>query len=439
MVDIIKTNAAFKAGADNKGTLSFEIPAQQISNGIDEAFNKQKDKINIPGFRKGHVSKDMFLARFGEEALYEDALNAILPDVYDQAVNEADLTVVGQPQILPDDLKKGGPWKIHAEVTLAPAVELGDYKNLEVEKDSDQVTDEELTAELTRLQKGEAELVPAKDGEAAATGDTVVIDFDGSVDGKQFDGGKAQNFSLSLGSGQFIPGFEDQLVGHKVDEDVDVKVKFPSDYQAKDLAGKDAVFAVTIHELKKLETPALDNEFAKDVDDSVSSLEELKAKTKEKLAKDKAEKSKDAFEDAAVQKAVDAAKVSGEKLPDELLNDDVSRQMQTFFNNLAGQGVQPEMYFKITGSSQAQLKEQMTEGAPNRVKTNLVLEAIARAEKINPSDADINDEIKHLAAEYNIKEAEVEKSVSVGLLSHDLKIQKAVDLIVSGAKAVEKK
>ncbi|ABJ57574.1 trigger factor [Oenococcus oeni] len=439
MVDIIKTNATFKAGKGNKGTLSFEIPAKQISSGIDQAFNKQKDKINIPGFRKGHVSKELFLARFGEEALYEDALNAILPDIYDQAVNEADITVVGQPQIIPDDLKHGGPWKIHAEVTLAPTVELGDYKGVEVEKESDEVSDKELNAELERLQKGEAELVPAKEDQVSEKGDTVVIDFDGSVDGKQFDGGKAQNFSLSLGSGQFIPGFEDQLVGHKAGDDVDVKVTFPKNYQAKNLAGKEAVFAVTIHELKKLETPALDNEFAKDVDDSVSSLEELKAKTKEKLAKDKAEKNKDAFEDAAIQKVVDGAKINPEKLPEEMINDDVSRQMQTFFNNLAGQGVKPEMYFQITGTSQEQLKQQMTEGAPNRVKTNLVLEEIARVEKINPSNEEIDKEIKSLASEYNIKESEVEKSVSAGMLSHDLKVQQAVELIVNSAQAVEKK
>ncbi|OIM76181.1 trigger factor, partial [Oenococcus oeni] len=191
---------------------------------------------------------------------------------------------------------------------------------------------------------------------------TVVIDFDGSVDGKKFDRGKARDLSWGLGSGKFIPGNEDQLVGYKAGDKDDVKVTFPKNYQAKNLAGKEAVFAVTIHELKKLETPALDNEFAKDVDDSVSSLEELKAKTKEKLAKDKAEKNKDAFEDAAIQKVVDGAKINPEKLPEEMINDDVSRQMQTFFNNLAGQGVKPEMYFQITGTSQEQLKQQMTEG-----------------------------------------------------------------------------
>nr|Q9RLJ3.1 RecName: Full=Trigger factor; Short=TF; AltName: Full=PPIase [Oenococcus oeni]CAB60144.1 trigger factor [Oenococcus oeni] len=438
MVDIIKTNATFKAGKGNKGTLSFEIPAKQISSGIDQAFNKQKDKINIPGFRKGHVSKELFLARFGEEALYEDALNAILPDIYDQAVNEADITVVGQPQIIPDDLKHGGPSKIHAEVTLAPTVELGDYKGVEVEKESDEVSDKELNAELERLQKGEAELVPAKEDQVSEKGDTVVIDFDGSVDGKQFDGGKAQNFSLSLGSGQFIPGFEDQLVGHKAGDDVDVKVTFPKDYQAKNLAGKEAVFAVTIHELKKLETPALDNEFAKDVDDSVLVLEELKAKTKEKLAKDKAEKNKDAFEDAAIQKVVDGAKINPEKLPEEMINDDVSRQMQTFFNNLAGQGVKPEMYFQIPNQPGA-VKATNDRRRTNRVKTNLVLEEIARVEKINPSNEEIDKEIKSLASEYNIKESEVEKSVSAGMLSHDLKVQQAVELIVNSAQAVEKK
>ncbi|EHN58413.1 trigger factor [Oenococcus kitaharae] len=439
MVDIIKTNAVFKAGEGNKGTLSFEIPAAQINGGLDEAFNQQKDKINIPGFRKGHVSKDMFLARFGEEALYEDALNAILPDVYDQAVTDADITVVGRPQIIPDDLKHGGPWKIHAEVVLAPAVKLGDYKGIEVEKESDEVSDDELNAELARLQKGEAELVPAKEGDKAENGDTVVIDFDGAVDGNHFDGGKSENFSLSLGSGQFIPGFEDQLVGHQAGDDVDVKVTFPKEYQAKDLAGKEAVFAVKIHELKKLETPALDNEFAKDVDDTVSSLEELKAKTKEKLAKDKADKSQDQFEDAAIQKVVDASSLDPDKLPDELLQDDISRQTQNFFNNLASQGIQPQMYFQITGTSQEQLTQQMTEGAPNRVKTNLVLEAVARAEKVQPTADEINAQVKSLATEYNIKEAEVEKSISAGLLSHDLKIQKAVDIIVSNAKAVAKK
>lgn len=436
MVDIIKTNAEFKAGKGNKGTLTFEIPADQIDSGIDQAFNKQKDQINIPGFRKGHVSKELFLARFGEEVLYEDALNAILPNIYDQAVNDADITVVGRPQIVPDDLKKGGPWKIHADVTLAPAVKLGTYKGVEVEKESDEVSDEEVQAELERQAKAEAELVPADDGQAAENGDTVVIDFDGSVDGKHFDGGKAQNFSLSLGSGQFIPGFEDQLVGHKAGDDVQVKVKFPSEYQAKELAGKDAIFDVKIHELKKLQTPAIDDDFAKDVDDSVASLAELKAKTKERLGKSKSEKNKETFEDAAVQKVVDEAKVEGDKLPDELIKDDIDRQTQNFFNNLASQGINPETYFRITGQNQEQLNQQIAKESPNRVKTNLVLEEVARAEKINPNKEDLDKEVKELAAEYKINESQVESSLSAGLLSHDLKIQRAVDVIVKNAKAV---
>ncbi|MDR0899854.1 MAG: trigger factor, partial [Lactobacillaceae bacterium] len=227
MVEKLITNAKFEDNGDHKGTLTFEISSEQVSKGLDLAFDKIKNDIQIDGFRKGKVSKDVFIQRFGEEALYEEALNAVLPANYDAAIEETGINPVGQPQILPETLSKGGPWVLKANVELAPTVTLGEYKGVEVAAADTEVSDEEIQSELDHMQQMEAELTPADADYPAASGDTVVIDFDGSVDGVHFEGGKAENFSLSLGSGQFIPGFEDQLVGHKAGEDVNVNVTFP--------------------------------------------------------------------------------------------------------------------------------------------------------------------------------------------------------------------
>ena len=319
-----------------------------------------------------------------------------------------------------------------AETEIAPEVELGEYKGVKVDKVDAEVSDADVDAEIERLREGQAELVLAEDAEAK-NGDTVVIDFDGSVDGDHFDGGKGDNYSLELGSGSFIPGFEDQLVGHKAGEDVNVNVTFPEDYQAADLAGKDALFEVTIHEVKTKEVPELDDEFAKDVDEEVASLEELKAKVKDRLVEAKTAEANEAKEDAAVSAAVDNAKVVGDVIPNGMIEEDVHRQLNAFFSNMQNQGVSPELYFQITGTTEADLHKQYEEGATNRVKTNLVLEAIVKAEGIEPSDADVEAEIADLAATYGMSDADVRAALSTDMLKHDIAIKKAVEVVVDNA------
>ena len=424
-------NAVFTKGEGNKGTIKFEVPVDVYEKGIDAAFNDVKKQITVPGFRKGKMPKQVFFQMYGEESLYQDALNVVLPDVFADAVAEAGVTTVGQPKIDAESMNKGEAWVLTAEVELAPEIELGEYKGVKVPASDVTVSDEELDAEITRLQEGQAELVlvdaPAKNG------DTVVIDFVGSVDGVEFDGGKGDNYSLELGSNSFIPGFEDQLVGAKADDVVNVNVTFPEEYQAADLAGKDALFVVTVHEVKAKEVPALDDEFAKDIDEEVETLAELKDKVKARLTTSKEDAAKDAKEDAAIAAVVDNASVEGGQIPDSMIHEDVHRQMNQFFASMQQQGISPELYYQITGSSEDDLHKQYEEGAERRVKTNLVLEAIVKAENIKPSADDIAAEVKSLADQYGMDEAAVRGALSDDMLSHDIAIKQVVDMIVDNA------
>lgn len=426
-------NAVFTKGEGNKGTIKFEVPVDVYAKGIDAAFNEVKKQISVPGFRKGKMPKQVFFQMYGEESLYQDALNKILPDVYGEAVSETGAMTVGQPKIEAESMNKGETWVLTAEVELAPEIELGQYKGVEVPASDTSVSDADVDEELANMQQGQSELVLVE--EAAKNGDTVVIDFDGSVDGVHFDGGQADNYSLELGSGSFIPGFEEQLVGAKAEDKVDVKVTFPEDYQAADLAGKEAVFKVTVHEVKTKEVPALDDEFAKDVDEEVETLAELKEKVKARLADQKASAAKEAKEDAAVAAAVDNAKVVGDEIPASMIDEDVHRQMNQMFASMQQQGISPELYYQITGTSEDDLHKQYEEGAERRVKTNLVLEAIVKAEDIKPSDEEIAAEVKSLAEAYNMEEDAVRNALSDDMLSHDIAIKSVVDLIV--AEAVE--
>lgn len=424
-------NAVFTKGEGNKGTIKFEVPVDVYEKGIDAAFNDVKKQITVPGFRKGKMPKQVFFQMYGEESLYQDALNVVLPDVFADAVAEAGVTTVGQPKIDAESMNKGEAWVLTAEVELAPEIELGEYKGVKVPASDVTVSDEELDAEITRLQEGQAELVlvdaPAKNG------DTVVIDFVGSVDGVEFDGGKGDNYSLELGSNSFIPGFEDQLVGAKAEDVVNVNVTFPEEYQAADLAGKDALFVVTVHEVKAKEVPALDDEFAKDIDEEVETLAELKDKVKARLTTSKEDAAKDAKEDAAIAAVVDNASVEGGQIPDSMIHEDVHRQMNQFFASMQQQGISPELYYQITGSSEDDLHKQYEEGAERRVKTNLVLEAIVKAENIKPSADDIAAEVKSLADQYGMDEAAVRGALSDDMLSHDIAIKQVVDMIVDNA------
>ncbi len=415
----------------SKGTLTFDIDVETIQKGIDDAFKKTQKQITVPGFRKGHVPRAIFNQMYGEESLYQDALNDVLPDAYEAAVKETEIEPVDQPQISIDSMEKGQPWTIKAEVAVKPEVKLGDYKGMSVSKQDTEVSDADVDAELENKRQQQAELV-LKEDEPAAKGDTVVIDYVGTVDGEKFDGGSADNYSLELGSGSFIPGFEDQLIGHKADEDVNVKVTFPEDYHAKNLAGKEAVFNVKIHEVKEKQLPDLDDEFAKDVDEDVDTLDELKEKTKKQLQEQKEDAAKSAIEDEAIEAAVNNAEIAD--IPQAMLDQDTDRQVQQYLAGMQQQGINPQMYFQITGSSEDDLKKQFASDADKRVKTNLVLEAIVKDADLTASDDDIKKEISDLAKQFGMEEDAVEKSLTKDMLAHDIEIKKAVDLVADSAK-----
>ncbi|AWN18115.1 trigger factor [Streptococcus sobrinus] len=424
-------SVSFENTATNRGVLTFTISQEQIQPALDTAFNKVKKNLNVPGFRKGHMPRAVFNQKFGEEALYEDALNAILPTAYEAAVAESGLDVVAQPKIDVDSMEKGQDWSIKAEVVTKPEVKLGDYKNLEVSvEESKEVSDQDVNDKIERERKNLAELT-IKDA-AAENGDTVVIDFVGTVDGVEFDGGKGDNFSLELGSGQFIPGFEDQLVGAKAGDDVEVKVTFPADYQAEDLAGKDAVFATKVHEVKSKEVPELDDELAKDIDEEVETLDELKAKYRKELEAAKEIAYDDAVEGAAIEKAVENAEII--ELPEEMVHDEVHRAMNEFLSNMQRQGISPEMYYQLTGTTEEDLYKQYEADADKRVRTNLVIEAIAAAEGFDATDEEIEKEITDLAAEYNMPADQVRSLLSADMLKHDITMKKAIEAITSSAK-----
>lgn len=424
------------ADEKNQGTLEFEIARAQVEEGLEQAFQRNKNEVSIPGFRKGKVTKQLFFQKFGEEALYQQAMDIVLPAAYEAAIDEAGITPVGRPNIEPVSMNKGEAWTLKAVVKTAPAIKLGEYLNLEVEAQDEEVADADVDAEIKRLQDGQAELVLQEESVKAENGDTVVIDFDGSVDGVKFDGGQGKDFSLALGSGQFIPGFEEQLVGHTAGEDVNVNVTFPEDYQAADLAGKEALFEVTIHELKRKELPALDDEFAKDVDEEVETLAELKEKTSKKLADEKAQAAKAAFEDAVISKAVDNASVDGDEIPAEMIDEDVHRQIDQYLGQLQQQGISREMFFQISGQTEDDLHKQFEEGAETRVKTGLVLEAIVAAEKIDPSAEQVSEEVASLAAQYNMEEDKVRAAISESMLKHDIAMREAIKKVTDSAKAV---
>ncbi len=424
-------STSFENKDTNRGVITFTIAQDKIKPALDQVFNRVKKDLQVPGFRKGHLPRAVFNQQFGEEALYQDALNALVPEAYEAAVAELDLDVVAQPKIDVTSMEKGQDWTLTAEVVTKPEVKLGAYKDLEVTVEATkEVTDAEVDERVERERNNLAELV-LKDG-VAEEGDTVVIDFVGSIDGVEFEGGRGENHSLELGSGQFIPGFEDQLVGHKSGETVEVKVTFPEDYQAEDLAGKDAVFVTTIHDVKAKEVPALDDELAKDIDDEVATLDELKAKYRKELEAQKETAYDDAVESAAIDLAVANAEIVD--LPEEMVEAEVDRAVNEMLGNMQRQGISPDMYYQITGTTEADLRKQYEGDADRRVKTNLVIEAVAAAEGFEASEDEVNKEISDLATEYSMDEAQVRSLLSPEMLQHDIAAKKAIDLITSTAK-----
>ena len=425
----MSAKAKFTKKENNTGELKFEIDQDTIKAGLNTAFDRVKKNLNVPGFRKGRVPRQIFNRMYGEEALYEDALNAVLPAAYQKAVDETKVEPVDQPQISVESMEKNQPWAITATITVKPDVELGDYKGIEVKKQKRNVMKADVEDRLAELQKQQAELV-LKDGKAEK-GDTVVIDYVGTVDGKEFDGGSAQNYSLELGSNTFIPGFEDELIGHSAGEDVDVNVTFPEDYQAKELAGKKAVFATKLHEVKTKELPALDDDFAKDVDEDVDTLEELKTKLHDEIKDQKKETAEENIQEEAISGAVKNAKI--DSIPQAMIDTEVENQLNQYLANLRRQGIDPKLYYQMTGTNEDSLKKQFAKDAEERVKTDLVVEAIVAKEGIKASEDEIKAEIKSLADEYKMEESAVRNALSDDMLAHDIAAKKAIELIVDSA------
>lgn len=418
----------------NEGVLTVEVSAEEFSKALDEAFKKVVKQVSVPGFRKGKIPRGMFEQRFGAESLYQDALDIILPTVYPNAIDEAGIEPVDRPEIDVEQIEKGKSLIFTAKVTVKPEVKLGEYKGLEVEKLDETVTDEEVENELKQLQERQAELVVKEEG-TVENGDTVVIDFDGYVDGEAFEGGAADNYSLEIGSGSFIPGFEEQLVGLEAGAEKDVEVTFPEEYHAENLAGKPAVFKVKVHEIKSKELPALDDEFAKDVNDEVETLEELKAQTRTRLEEAKKSEAENNLRDTLVEKAAEGVEVD---IPNALIENEISRMMQEFEQRLQMQGMNLDLYFQFSGQDEAALKAQMQEDAEKRVKYNLTLEAIVKAENIDVSDEDVEAELTKMAEMYNMPVENIKQALggSADGLKEDLKVRKAIDFLVENSKVV---
>jgi trigger factor len=424
-------SAKWEKQEGNQGVLTIEVEAAKVNEGLDAAFKKVVKQVNVPGFRKGKMPRGMFEKRFGVESLYQDALDFILPEAYAQAIEETGIDPIDRPEIDVEQMEKGKDLIFTAKVQVKPEVKLGDYKGLEVEKVDAEVKAEDVEAELTSLQEKQAELVVKEEGKAEE-GDTVTMDFEGFVDGEAFEGGQAENYSLELGSGQFIPGFEEQLIGAAAGEEKEVEVTFPEEYHAAELAGKAATFKVKLHEIKTKELPALDDEFAKDADEEVETLAELKEKIEKRLQESKKNEAETAVRETLVEKASENAEV---EIPEVMVNSEVDRMMQEFGQRLQMQGMNLDLYFQFSGQTEEDLRGQMTEDAGKRVRTNLTLEAIAAAENIEVTDEEAEEEVNKMAEQYNMSADNIKQALGgLDTLKADLKVRKAVEFLVDNSK-----
>lgn len=431
----MSVEAKWEKQEGNQGTLTIEVDAESFNEALDKAFKKVVKKVNVPGFRKGRVPRMIFEQRFGVEALYEDAVDFVLPDAYAEAVETTGIEPVDKPHIDIESIGKGSNLVFKAEITVKPEVKLGEYKGLEVEEKSTDVSDEDVDSEIKRLQERYAELVVKEDGEIEK-GDTAVIDFEGFVDGKPFEGGKAENYSLEIGSGSFIPGFEEQLIGASAGAEKDVNVTFPEEYHAEELKGKDATFKVTVHEIKVKKLPELDDEFAKDVDEDVESLQELKEKIKNHLKEHKEADAKNHKRDSVVEQASENADID---IPAVMIETEQDNMLKEFEQRLQSQGMTLDMYSQFAGTDKEALRGQMKEDAEKRVRANLTLEAIAKAENIEASDEEVDEELKKMAESYKLELDQLKKMLDLqggtDLIKSDIKLQKAVDFLVKNSKA----
>ncbi|HID1566077.1 TPA: trigger factor [Staphylococcus aureus] len=426
--------ATWEKKEGNEGLLTVTVPAEKVNKALDQAFKKVVKQINVPGFRKGKVPRPIFEQRFGVEALYQDAIDILLPDAYGEAIDETDIKPVAQPEVSVTQIEKGKDFIFEATVTVEPEVKLGDYKGLEIEKQETELSDDELQEAIDHSLGHLAEMVVKEDG-VVENGDTVNIDFSGSVDGEEFEGGQAEGYDLEIGSGSFIPGFEEQLEGMKVDEEKDVVVTFPEEYHAEELAGKEATFKTKVNEIKFKEVPELTDEIANELDAEANTVDEYKENLRKRLAEQKDTDAENVEKEEAITKATDNTTID---IPEAMVNTELDRMVSEFAQRIQQQGLDLQTYFQISGQDETQLREQMKDDAEQRVKTNLTLTAIAEAEKIEATDEDIDKELEKMSKQFNISVEDIKNTLgNTDIIKNDVRIQKVIDLLRGNAKFVE--
>ena len=410
---------------DGKVVIAFSATKEDFAKGLDQAFKRAVKRVNAPGFRKGKLPRAVFNKMYGEEALFQDAVDFVLPAAYTKAIDELEVSPLAMPDIDVKEISKEEGVKFEAVVTVKPNVELGEYKNLGLEKESVEVTDADVEERLDSLLSRQAEW-QIKEGESKK-GDIVVIDFKGFIGDEAFEGGEAKGYELELGSGSFIPGFEEQLEGKVAPVDTEVNVTFPENYQVADLAGKAARFEVTVHDVKEKVLPELTDEFVKEFSkEAASTVAEYKEKLKEEIKLEKENLAEKSYSDKVISTAVENAKVS---VPEKLVEQEVNSMFEQFTGNLSRQGLSFDLYEQFTGKGEADLKAEMKSDAENKIKTSFVLGEIAEVEKVEVTEADIDAEVKELATMYNMTEEGIKQRISVEDLRGELVIQKTVNFL----------
>lgn len=416
----------------NMAKLTIEASAEDLEKAIEQAYQKQKKQISIPGFRKGKVPRQMVEKMYGKEVFYEDAANALIPDAYDKALEECEEDIVSSPKIEVTQIEAGKPFIFTATVALKPEVKLGKYKGVKVDKIDTEVTEEEINAEIDKERENNARNITVED-RPVKDGDITTLDFEGFVDGVAFEGGKGENYPLTIGSGAFIPGFEEQLVGAEIGKEVEVNVTFPEDYQAENLKGKAAVFKCTIKEIKEKQLPDADDEFASEVSE-FETLAEYKEDIKKNLAEKKEKDAKNAKEDAAIKAAVEASEM---EIPEAMLETQQKQMVDEFAQRITMQGLSMEQYYQFTGTSYQQMVEQVKPQAEERIKSRLVLEAIAKAENIEATEEDYEKELATMADVYQMELSKVKELMGEREkknIMQDLAVRKAAEFVAENAK-----
>ena len=419
---------------NNTAKVVLEVEKDQFQTALDKAYRKVKNTIYIPGFRKGKAPRKIVEGMYGANVFYEDAINLIFHEIWEQATTESELKVVGSPSVSDLNVDENGNLVLTIECGLYPVAILGQYKGIEAPKAAVTVTDEEVDEDIKQLASRNSSISTVE--RAAKDGDTVIIDFDGYMDGVAFDGGKGENYTLRLGSGTFIPGFEDQVVGMAAGDEKDVEVTFPADYGTQELAGKPATFKVKVHEVKETLVPELDDEFAKDVSETAETLEDLKKERREKLEKDKADEAEHNFKNEVVKKAMDNLEVV---IPDAMVEAQLDDMMNQYAMNMQSSGFTLEQYAQMMGTTIQGLREQSREGAVQQIRNTLLLEKVAEEENIQVTDEELEEEYQTMAKEYDMDVEKVKEYLPLEDLRKEKQLQKAMDLIVDNAVATEPK